>query len=82
MTHSLEIVYRVCNDNTGEAIEVGPDPDGLGLVEIRSLTDDGQVGARFCVTQDALPLLIAALQRSLTAPAATAEAAATHFVTG
>ena len=64
MKHYLEVVYRICNEATGDvAVEVGPDPDGLGLVEIRTLTDDGEVGARVCLSEDALELLIDVLQR-------------------
>ncbi len=80
MKYSLEIVYKVCNDDTGEVIEVGPDPDGLRLVEIRSLTDDGELGGNICVTEEALPLLIDALQRSLTS--LQSRDTAEHFVTG
>ena len=65
MRYSLETVYKVCNDDTGEVIEVGPDPDGLDLVEIRSRIDDGTVTSSMTVTKDALPLLIEALTRML-----------------
>ncbi len=63
MKYSLETVYKVCNDDTGEVIEVGPDSDGLDLVEIRSKADDGTVGGRIVITQEGLPLLIEALIR-------------------
>lgn len=64
MKCELEIVYRVCDENGGNVIEIGPDPDGLGLTEIRTMTDDGQVGARVCLHEDALELVIECLQRS------------------
>ena len=35
----LEIVYQLWMED-GDRIEVGPDRDGLGLVEIRSFMDD------------------------------------------
>ncbi len=63
MKYSLDIIYRIYNES-GDAIEVGPDSDGLGLTEIRTMTDDGEVGARICVHEDALDLLIDVLQRS------------------
>ncbi len=67
MKYSLETVYRVCNDDTGEVIEVGPDGDGLDLVELRSKCDDGTLGARIVVTREGLPLLIEALRRMVAA---------------
>lgn len=65
MKYSLDVIYRIYNE-TGDAIEIGPDPDGLGLTEIRTMTDDGQVGARVCLHEDALDLVIDCLQRSRT----------------
>lgn len=62
MKYSLDIVYKIYNDH-GDTIEIGPDPDGLGLTEIRTLTDDGEVGARLCLHKDALDLVIDVLQR-------------------
>lgn len=50
----------------GDTIEIGPDPDGLGLTEIRTLTDDGEVGARLCLHEDVLDLVIDCLQRCRT----------------
>lgn len=65
MKYTLENRYKVWNDETGESLEVCPDGDGLDLTEIRSITDDGQIGERVTVTREALPLLIEALQRRL-----------------
>ncbi len=39
MSVKLEIVYQLWMED-GDRIEVGPDRDGLGLVEIRSFMDD------------------------------------------
>ena len=36
MKYSTEMVMQVWNDDTGERVEIGPDRDSLGLVEIRS----------------------------------------------
>lgn len=33
--YSSETLRQVWNDETGEVVEIGPDRDGLGLVEIR-----------------------------------------------
>jgi len=43
--YSLECHYEIWNDKTGEHIRIGPDRDGLDLIEIRSMTDDGKIGA-------------------------------------
>lgn len=32
---SAETIHQIFNDSTGERIEVGPDRDGLDLIEIR-----------------------------------------------
>ncbi len=32
--YSVDIIRAIYNDNTGECIEVRPDRDGLGLVEV------------------------------------------------
>ena len=34
-------MYQIWNDKNGDRIEVGPDRDGLELIEIRQYTDDG-----------------------------------------
>ena len=44
--YSIETIYRVYNDKSGEYIEVGPDADGIGLIEVRMYTDDGKIGQR------------------------------------
>lgn len=41
-TYSFETVYQIWNDKTGERVEVGPDRDGLDLIELRSYSDDGR----------------------------------------
>lgn len=41
--YSMEVVINIWNDGTGERITVGPDSDGLGLVQIRSILSDGKI---------------------------------------
>lgn len=41
-TYSLENHYKVWNDKTGTKVEIGPDRDGLNLVEMREFSDDGK----------------------------------------
>lgn len=38
--YSLEVLRRVYDDDSGAYIEVGPDRDGLDLVEVRTTTKD------------------------------------------
>lgn len=56
-------VYRICNDDTGETIEVSPDGDGLDLTEICFRESGGKITDRIVFSEEALPLLIEALQR-------------------
>ena len=48
--YSLETCHQVWNDDTGERIEVGPDRDGLDMLEIRTYTDDGARGESIMLT--------------------------------
>ena len=41
-TFTLETVIQVWNDQHGERVEVGPDHDGLNLVEVRSVDSNGK----------------------------------------
>jgi len=63
--YSIEYVLQVWNDKTGERLEVSPDRDGLGLVEIRSVTDDEKVGARIIGTVKCMMALHEALGKYL-----------------
>jgi hypothetical protein len=35
MAYSLETVKQIFDDDTGDHIDIGPDRDGLGLLEMR-----------------------------------------------
>lgn len=48
MTYTEETLHQLWNDKTGERTEIGPDRDGLDLVEIRNVDSDGKVTQ--CVT--------------------------------
>lgn len=63
--YTLETMYQIWNDRTGEHIELGPDRDGLELFEIRSYTDDGKITQRVVLTREQLILLRDAIQLSL-----------------
>lgn len=63
MSSSLSMKILVWNDRTGEHIEVGEDPDGLALTEIRFVADDGKPQEPpIVLTDEQLPELIKALQ--------------------
>ena len=59
--YSTEIVREIWNDDTGERVCVGPDRDGLDLLEIRQMTDDGKVGQSITLTPDQARLVAAAM---------------------
>jgi hypothetical protein len=40
MKVSTEIVYKIYNDDDGVWIEVGPDPDGICMVNVRTVGQD------------------------------------------
>jgi hypothetical protein len=40
--YSLEVVRKVYDDDQGVALEVGPDCDGTGLVQLRAVTPASQ----------------------------------------
>lgn len=61
MKHSLEHRFHLWNDDRGERVEIGDDPDGLEMTEIVFVTDDGMRGNPINFTEEGLPLLIEAL---------------------
>lgn len=46
LRYSMETMREVWDDKHGDCVEVGPDRDALGMVEVRCKTDDGAIGAR------------------------------------
>lgn len=61
MKHTLEHRFRLWNDEFGERVEIGDDPDGLDLTEIVWVSDNGERTTPINFTEEALPLLIEAL---------------------
>ena len=43
MTYTTETHFKIFNDSSGAALRVGPDADGLGLVEIDGKDDFGRI---------------------------------------
>lgn len=62
---SVEKMVQIWNDSTGERVEVGPDRDGLDMIEIRSVTSDGKVEARISFPKDLALLVGAAFMEAL-----------------
>lgn len=63
MTSSLEALFRIWIDATGECVEVGADSDGLDMAEIRYRDNEGKPVAEIRLGVEHLPVLIEALQR-------------------
>jgi hypothetical protein len=61
--YTLETVHQIWNDKSGTRIEIGPDRDGLDLIEIRSYTDDGKIGQSVTFTEKEFRLLSVAIDR-------------------
>lgn len=58
--YSLEKLFQIYNNNSGDCIEVGPDGDGLDLIEIR-IRDDGKVRQSISFTFEQAPLILKAI---------------------
>lgn len=64
-SHTLETRYEIWNDRTGERIDVGPDRDGLDMIEIVYVGDDGVKGQCVCMTKAQAKLVAEALLKSI-----------------
>ena len=56
--YTMELIRKIWNDKDGYSVEIGPDSDGLDLVEVRSRDDQGKITNRFAMTP-AQALLVA-----------------------
>lgn len=61
MKYTVEILIQIWDDNSGCRLEVGPDRDGLDLVEIRGYSDDGKLSTSITMTQESALLLAQAI---------------------
>jgi hypothetical protein len=60
--YTLETLHQIWNDKTGDHIEIGPDRDGLDLIEFRSYTSDSHKPAQeVTLTREQLIKLQAAI---------------------
>lgn len=55
--YSIETVYRIWQDQTGHRIEIGPDRDGLNLIEVRFYTSDSKIEASVIFTPEEAGLI-------------------------
>ncbi len=63
--YEMETVYEVWNNKTGEAIEVGPDRDALGLIEIRYKSGNGDSTNSITMTTTCAELVVNALSLAI-----------------
>lgn len=67
--YSIEKSYRVYNDSTGEYVRIGPDADGLDLVDIWSCDKDDNIessgNARISMPLEQAKLVADALNKYL-----------------
>lgn len=61
MGFSLEVKREIWNDEYGCRFEVGPDRDGLNLVELREIDSTGKIIARMVFPPEMCDLLTQAL---------------------
>lgn len=54
MSVTVEISYKIWNDEYGSYVELCPDADALGLFEIRNVDEHGQIGSRITLTPEDL----------------------------
>ena len=61
MDFTSETVIQVWDDQHGDRVEVGPDRDGLDLVEIRCCDRDGKIGDRITMAPERAVLVAQAI---------------------
>ena len=57
MTYSTERFIDIVNNETDSRYRIGPDRDGLDMVEIISISEDGVLGNSICATKDVAILI-------------------------
>jgi hypothetical protein len=60
---TLEVLRQIWNDKTGDLVEVGPDRDGLDLVELRQKIDGGEEVVRISMPSEQATLVAQAMLR-------------------
>ncbi len=60
-TYTLETLHRIYNDKTGEYLQIGPDGDGVDMVDIRSIDPQGKEFSRVTIPLEMARLVGSAL---------------------
>lgn len=64
----LESLIEIWDDDSGSRLEIGPDRDGLGLLEIREKDASNKILARITLTKDQAELVRRGLGKLLDDP--------------
>jgi hypothetical protein len=75
----IETVHKVYDNDSGDYISVGPDADGLGLIE-NMLVEDGKIVSRMSMPREQAVLVVEAMQRALGLNQANSPIIASGFV--
>lgn len=59
--YSLEQMFEIWNNKSGEHIEIGPDRDGLGFIEIRSYDDTEKLSEQITFTYEQAAMIVEAI---------------------
>lgn len=62
MSHSLEVFMRIYDDDTGDYYQIGPDGDGLDLVQLSAHQKGGEEYSSFVMPIEAAMKFSEALQ--------------------
>lgn len=62
---SFETRYEIWNDDDGYVIKIGPDADGLGLIDVREIEADGKEVARLTFLPEQAELIAKALLKAV-----------------
>lgn len=60
--YSLESKKEIWDNKSGTHIEIGPDRDGLDLIEIKQYNEDGVIETRMTFTKEQIKLISTAIE--------------------
>jgi hypothetical protein len=63
MRLSHNVIHEIWNDDTGERMVIGPDVDGLNLIEVRNLDASGKAFQTLTFTIEQADFLLDAIER-------------------
>jgi hypothetical protein len=59
--YTIERVIKVYDDGSGEYVYIGPDADGLDMVELRACGEGGRITSRMAMTKEQALLVAKAI---------------------